>query len=75
MKNTNHGFLFKKKQKNPNLSDSNFETEENKFSKDVVIESLENIPLSKLSPFFIEMVITSISNPKSVKKISEMESF
>jgi len=51
------------------LSDSSdSETENNEFTKFIVIESLETTPLSKLSPFLIERVITSRCNPKTVKK-------
>lgn len=55
------------KKKNHNLSESNSETEENQYAKYVMVESLDDLSLSTLSPFLIERVITSRSKPKSVK--------
>lgn len=46
-----------------NLSDSDSETESKEFPRFIVIKSLEETPLLKLSPFLIEKVITVRATP------------
>ena len=50
------------------LSDSDSETE-NDFPRFIIIESLQDTKLDQLSPFLIEKIISSRSNPKTVKKL------
>ena len=50
------------------LSDSDSETESN-FLRFIIIESLQDVKLDQLSPFLIEKIISSRSNPKTVKKL------
>ena len=52
-----------------NLSESDPEMEFNKFPKFILLETMEETPLNKLSPFRTENVISSRANSKSVKKI------
>ena len=51
-----------------NLSESDSENETADFPRFIVIESLEEVCLSKLSPFLIEKVISTRASPKTVKK-------
>ena len=46
------------------LSDSDSETE-NDFPRFIIIESLQDTKLDQLSPFLIEKIISSRSNPKT----------
>ena len=50
------------------LSDSDPETESD-FPRFIFIESLQDTKLDQLSPFLIEKIISSRSNPKTVKKL------
>ena len=50
------------------LSDSDSETE-NDFPRFIIIESLQDTKLDQLSPFMIEKIISSRSNPKTVEKL------
>ena len=50
------------------LSNSDSETESD-FLRFIIIESLQDIKLDQLSPFLIAKIISSWSNPKTVKKI------
>ena len=50
------------------LSDSESETESD-FPRFIIIESLQDKKLDQLSPFLIEKIISSRSNPKTVKKL------
>ena len=50
------------------LSDSNLETGSD-FPRFIIIDSLQDIKLDQLSPFLIEKIISSRSNPKTVKKL------
>ena len=50
------------------LSDSSSETEGD-FPRFIIIESLQDTQLDQLSPFLIEKIISSRSNPKTVKKL------
>ena len=49
-------------------SDSETEEKPNNFSSFIVMESTEEIPLSKLSPFKIEKILSKNLKPKTVKK-------
>ena len=48
------------------LSDSNTESD---FPKFIIIESLQDVKLDQLSHFLIKKIISSRSNPKTVKKL------
>ena len=50
------------------LSDSDSETESD-FPRFIIIESLQDTKFNQLSPFLIEKIISSRSNPKTVKKL------
>ena len=50
------------------LSDSDSETESD-FPRFIIIESLQDVKLDQLSPFLIKKIISSRSNPKTVKKL------
>lgn len=69
-----HNFITWKLKEKPKLkklhmeSDSDDEQLEVPFSRFIILESREEVPLTKLSPFLIQRVISSIVNPKSVKK-------
>ena len=58
---------FLKTKRNISQTDSN--TEFNEFPKFIELESMNKIPLKKLSPFLIEKVISSRAKFKSIKKI------
>ena len=47
---------------------SNSDTESD-FPRFIIIESLQDVKLDQLSPFLIEKIISSRSNPKTVKKV------
>ena len=51
-----------------NLSESDSENETADFPRFIVIESLEEVCLAKLSAFLIEKVISTRASPKTVKK-------
>ena len=51
-----------------NLSESDSENEAADFPRFIVIESLEEVCLTKFSPFLIEKVISTRACPKTVKK-------
>ena len=55
---------FKKSKRYLSDSDS-----ENDFPRFIIIESLQDTKLDQLSPFLIEKIISSRSNPKTVKKL------
>ena len=59
--------VFKQKTKR-NLSESDSENEAAEFPRFIVIESLEEVCLAKLSPFLIEKVISTRASPKNLKK-------
>ena len=48
------------------LSDSDSESN---FLRFIIIESLQDVKLDQLSPFLIKKIISSRSNPKTVKKL------
>ena len=48
------------------LSDSNTESD---FPRFIIIESLQDVKLDQLSPFLIKKIISSRSNPQTVKKL------
>ena len=68
MINPKYGFSQNKKTKR-NLCKSDSDVEFNEFPKFIVLESMDQTPLKKLSPFLIEKVISTRANPKSVKKV------
>ena len=49
-------------------SDSETEEKPNNFPSFIVMESTEEIPLSKLSPFKIEKILSKNLKSKSIKK-------
>ena len=49
-----------------NLSESDSENETADFPRFIVIKPLEEVCLSKLSPFLIEKVISTRASPKTV---------
>ena len=59
---------IKKLKTKRNLSESNSENETADFRRFIVIKSLEEVCLAKLSPFLIEKVISTRASPKTVKK-------
>ena len=65
----------KPKQKKPKLkrlhaeSDSDNDFDQTLFLKFIVLESLEDTPITKLSPFIIEKTLNSLIKAKSVKKL------
>ena len=70
MDNTNKTQANKKKQKN-----SETEEKSNYFLSFIVMESAEEIHLSKLSPFKIEKILSKSLKPKTVKKNLKMEHY
>ena len=54
-----------------NLSESDLENEAADFQRFIVIESLEEVCLAKLSSFLSEKVIATKANPKKHKKNKE----
>ena len=62
-------------EKNPKLkhpfaeSDSDNDSDQTFFPKYIVLESTENTPITKLSPFIIEKTVCSLIKPKSMKKL------
>ena len=51
-----------------NLSESDSENEAADFPRSIVIESFEEVCLTKFSPFLIEKVISTRASPKNVQK-------
>ena len=68
MKNIHQSWLLLSKKSKRYLSDSDSETESD-FPRFIIIESLQDTKLDQLSPFLIEKIISSRSNPKTVKKL------
>lgn len=52
-------------------SDSDPEQPEVLFHRFIILESREEVPLTKLSPFLIQKVIYSMLNPKSVENLKK----
>ena len=50
-------------------SDSDNDSDQTLFPKFTVLESMEDTPIKKLSPFIIEKTLRSLIKPKSIKKI------
>ena len=69
MKYIHHIWRLQTKKNKRNLSESDSENEATDFPRFIVIESLEEVCLAKLSPFLIEKVISTRASPKNVKKI------
>ena len=59
---------FKKTKRNLSGSSSESDEEITKFSRFIVLEAQDDSPLATLSPFLIEKIISSILQPKTVKK-------
>ena len=59
---------FKKSKRYLSDSDSDSETESD-FPRFIIIESLQDTKLDQLLPFLIQKIISSRSNPKTVKKL------
>ena len=63
--------------KNPRLkrphaeSDSNNDSDQTLFPKFIVLESMEDTPITKLSLFIIEKTLNSFIKAKSVKKTNQ----
>ena len=61
--------------KNPKLKrphaevDSKNDSDQTLFPKFIVLESIEDTPITKLSPFIIEKTLNSFIKAKSVKKL------
>ena len=51
-------------------SDSDTEIEPSSFQNFIVLESLEEKPLSKLNPILVEKTLSGIVKPTSVKKLN-----
>ena len=49
-------------------SESDTETQHSSFPHFIVLESIEDKPMSKLSPFVIEKTFSGLFTPVSVKK-------
>ena len=64
-------------EKNPKLkhphavSDSNNDSDQTLFLKFIVLESMKDTPITKLSPFIIEKILNSFIKAKSVKKTNQ----
>lgn len=59
-----------KKSKRPHTEiDSDSDNEDTNFPRFIVLEATSNIPLTKMSPFIIQKVISSKITPKNVKKL------
>ena len=60
-------------EKNPKLkrphaeSDSDIDSDQTLFPKFIALESTEDTPITKLSPFIIEKTINSLIKAKSIK--------
>ena len=67
MDNTNKTQANKKK--DYESSDSETEEKSHYLLSFIMMESAEEIPLSKLSPFKIEKILSKILKPKAVKKL------
>ena len=50
-------------------SESDTETQQSSFPHFIVLESIEDKPMSKLSPFVIEKTLSGLFTPVSVKKL------
>ena len=62
---------FKKTKRNLSGSSSESDEEITKFSRFIVLETQDDSPLATLSPFLIEKIISSILQPKTVKKLKK----
>ena len=51
-------------------SESDTETQQSSFAHFIVLESIEDKPMSKLSPFVIEKTLSGLFTPVSVKKLA-----
>ena len=71
--NTTQAKTKQKNLKRPYIESDNSDEErllhEPPFPKFIILESLENTPLTKLSPFLIKKIISSSICPKSVKNL------
>lgn len=62
----------KKTTKRPHIESSSDNESEHEHHQFIVLESIENTPLTKISPFKIEKIIsTNIQKPESVKKMEQ----
>ena len=52
-------------------SDSDNDSDQTLFLKFIVLESMEDTPIKKLSPFIIEKTLNSFIKAKSVKKTNQ----
>ena len=50
-------------------SDSDNDSDQTLFPKFIVLESMEDTPITKLSPFIIEKTLNSFIKAKSIKKL------
>ena len=69
-------YEYRKKTKAKQISQTHVETysdnelDQTLFPKFIVLESTEDTPINKLSPFIIEKILSLVIKPKSIKKLA-----